>query len=413
MNVSNMSKGVLNKRMRPDEVKRYPCPHCKIVFRRIEHVKAHILSNHITRTVNGGSNSRSPSTSSGVSSTSSNSGEGVSRVAGIKQESQSHGMMPGMSLHCKKCKLTFPERVSYQKHMYAHAKQQSQSQRPANMLQVSNSSGQKVNLRELVTQIQTSAKEQSPKAQTQQDVMQKLTGLGMEISLHPLRKSTSGNDLGLVISSVQSVSQSFFDDLEKQKQAVFRPRPSTGAMRVVKKENLSTRSVLRSNGVNGVPAKLPPRTESPTPDSTSSANAAGDRDPLELPSASHVSHSDPSLDPPKLKKPKLEPKPNDDVILSSTRRTSRAVTYNEADQPKYISIVYKQKNGKTSKRRIFPCGQCTSKFENIETRKMHFMTVHGSSTKNRMEKKTVDPPPSQIIPQIIPAYEDHDDENVE
>lgn len=416
MNVSNMPKGIFNKRIRPEDVKRYPCPHCKVVFRRVEHVKAHILSNHVARTVNGGSNSRSPSTSSGVSSSSSIS-EGIPRGGGFKQENQSH-IMPNMNLHCKRCKLTFPERVSYQKHMYAHAKQE-QSQRPANAIQVSNSSGQKVNLRELVSQIQTS-KEQPPKPKTQQEVMKKLSGLGMEISLHPLRKSESGNDLGLVISSVKSVSQSFFDDLEKPKQLAM-PRPSPVPIkRVMKEEVPEPRSVLiRSNGTNGAPngSNPPPKTESPIPDSTPSSSTSGDRDPLELPSPTEPEPSI-SLLAPKLKKPKLEPDPGinrqpDDIILSSTRRTARAVTYSEADQPKYISIIYKHKNGKTSKRRIFPCGQCTSKFENIETRKMHFLAVHGSSAKTRMERMTpVDEPPT-IVPHIIPAYLDNDDENME
>lgn len=404
-----MPKISLTKNYRPDEVKRYPCPHCKIVFRRIEHVKAHILSQHIRRTtVNGGSNSRSPSTSSGVSSTSSSNSEGIQ----IKQELK-NASLPVMNLHCKKCKLTFPERVSYQKHMYAHAKQQ-QSERPANAIQVSNSSGQKVNLRELVSQIKTS-KEGAQKLPTQKDFMQKLTGLGMEISLHPLRKNTDANDLGLVISSVQSVSQRFFDELEHPKQPL---RANIGPFRLIKHES----PLARTNGANGIARLSSFKAESPIPEDT------GDRDPLELPSHSPPSPptvsttttttkpSTPILGPP-LKKPKLEPDPgiNDEVILSSTRRTSRAAcTYNEADQPRHISIITKQKGGKTTKRRIFPCGQCTSKFENIETRKMHFLTVHGSAARSRKENKT--PPLSMneappIISHIkIPAYDEENDE---
>lgn len=389
-----MPKAVFIKNNRLDDPKRFPCKYCNLVFRRVENVKAHVLSQHISRVANG-NNSRSPSTSSGVSSTSSNS-EGIQQVVKIKHENHSP-TVPVMSLHCKKCKLTFPERVSYQKHMYAHAKQsQSQMQSPTSAIQVSNSSGQEVNLKELVSRIRKS-KEEPKMLRPEKDVMQKLTGLGMEISLHPVPKSSGKNDLGLVISSVQSVSQRFFDELESPKQVL---RATIAPKFIVQQES----PLLRTNGANGST-----KTESPIPEDT------GDRDPLELPSPALPTSSikpPASILPLKLKKPKLEPDPGirDEVILSSTRRTSRgSSTYNEADQPKHISIITKQKNGKTTKRRIFPCGGCACKFENIETRKMHFLTVHNSAAKSR---KTPTPPvnePLPIIPHLIPAHvEDHE-----
>uniref|UniRef100_A0A336M7S5 CSON013396 protein n=1 Tax=Culicoides sonorensis TaxID=179676 RepID=A0A336M7S5_CULSO len=345
----------------------FGCPHCRSTFQRLENLKAHILSSHSSRKENGINSRRSTSTSSGVSTASSSS----ERLPPI--------------MHCHKCKLAFGDRISYQRHMYAHAKQQqSQNKMPQNdSIQISNSNGETVNLKELVSKIRN--KHQMAEKKTKDDVLHKLNGLGMEISVHAIKKNdntSETNDLGLVISNVQSVSQSFFDELENKKPA---------SHKIIKNSSKS-----RTNGV------------SPSPSTSSD-----DRDPLEI-----FSNKRPisaiSIPPgPKSKKQKLiesiSNANNDDIILSSTRRTSRAIAYNESDQPKYVSIVYKQKNGKTSKKRIFPCGQCSCKFENIETRKMHFMSVHGSAKSRIVKSEEIIVKPT-IIPEIIPAFDPGNDE---
>ncbi|XP_063706573.1 zinc finger and BTB domain-containing protein 24-like [Culicoides brevitarsis] len=366
----------------------HKCPHCTIMFRRIEHVKAHILSTHVNRassSTNGGA--RSPSTSSGVSSSS------ESQSVTVKREfAPAEGRI---LLHCKECRLSFPDRTAFEKHRQAH-RDMGAVKKPQNSILVSNSNGQKVSLSELVSQIKQKTEAMSVK-QEPKDVIQKLSGLGMEISLHPLKREAP-NDLGLVISNVQSVSQQFFDELETRK-PMMRSRPGPrcskiGALSTVKQEKVTP--TRRSNGMRTI---YKPEIPQISPNMTM-------RDPLELPT---------TLQTPPMKQPE-EIKTEQEVVLSSTRRSNRSFVYKEADQPKHISIITKYKNGKTTKRRIFPCGQCTSKFENIETRKMHFMAVHNSNSSNSSggggstaRKSTASPAniskPPPIIPQIIAAYE--------
>lgn len=322
------------------------------------------------------------------------------------QRHYSVNKFPNKNLACKKCNLIFADVMNFKRHMIAHAKQANSG------LQVSDSTGQAVNLGRLVKQIKT---EPLAQPRSSMDVIKKLSSLKGEITLQPVQKkarmspSNGGGGLGLVISSVQSVSQSFFDDLERK------PQLSSLNKKIAMSKPFLTKIPTTTNGFqNTVTVKRdrPPNNWHMTqkrdasgrflkkPSSTPSTSGlkedtrtAEEKDPLAI-EESHEQKPD-VITPPKLKNKggrplriKTEPEtlsPNTTTSPSTsitspsgTRRSGRVNAFNEADQPKYEVKFYKAK-GKTYKRRIFPCGKCKCKFENMETRKMHFVAVHMSS----------------------------------